>query len=34
MHVDLRVVSNGVLLAVKLIEEEQLYGFLCVVISV
>jgi hypothetical protein len=33
MHVDLRVVSNGVLLAVTLIEKNQLYGYLCVVIS-
>jgi len=36
MHVDLRVVSNGVLLVlvVTLIEQKQLYALLCVVISI
>jgi len=34
MHVYLRVVSNGVLLAVTFIEEKQLYGLLCGVISI
>ena len=34
LHMDLRVVSNGVLLAVTLMEEKQLYGPLCVVINI